>query len=505
MPGLPTLHPMSTDLLFERAARFGARTAIVDPTGAYSYHTLAARTDAVAAGLVERGVRPGDRVAYLIEPGFDHVAVQWGIWRAGAIAVPLATSHPERELAHVLDDATPSAVVAGRGEYLDRVAGLAGERRIPVSTPGDLQPDDIPTLPQVRAEHPALVIYTSGTTGRPKGVVTTHANLRAQITTLVAAWEWRDTDRSLHVLPLHHIHGVINALSSALWCGAAVEFLTPFDALQAWARLGSGEITFFTAVPTVYTRLIGAWDASDPALRRHWRRGLDRVRVMCSGSAALPVSTLEHWETMTGHRLLERYGMTEIGMALGNPLHGQRRAGTVGVPFPDVALRLVDEAGHVVPDGVVGEIEVQSAQVFHEYWQRPEETAKAFRDGWFITGDVGIREEGYYRLLGRRSVDIIKSAGYKLSALEIEEAIREHPEVADCAVVGLEDADLGEKVAALIVCRGSASVEPDPFRTWLKTRMAAYKVPRIIAFADELPRNAMGKVTKTAVRDALRS
>ncbi len=496
---------MSSDLLFERAAQFGPRTAVVDATGAHSYNTLAARTDAVAAGLIERGVGPGDRVAYLVEPGFDHVAVQWGIWRAGAIAVPLATSHPERELAHVLDDATPSVIVAGEGECSGRLAGLARERGIPTATPGSLQPGDTPPLPQVRSDDPALVIYTSGTTGRPKGVVTTHGNLRAQTTTLVAAWEWRETDRSLHVLPLHHIHGVINALASALWCGATVEFLTPFDALRTWDRLGSGEITFFTAVPTIYTRLIGAWEASDPAIQRQWRRGLDRVRVMCSGSAALPVSTLEHWEAMTGHRLLERYGMTEIGMALGNPLHGNRRAGTVGVPFPDVALRLVDESGQVVPDGAVGEIEVQSAQVFREYWQRPDETAKAFRDGWFVTGDVATREDGYYRLLGRRSVDIIKSAGYKLSALEIEEAIREHPDVADCAVVGLDDADLGEKVAALIVSRQSVSIDLDPLRLWLKSRLAAYKVPRIIAFADELPRNAMGKVTKSAVRDALRS
>jgi len=495
---------MATDLLFERAARFGAQTAIVDPTGRFSYAMLAARTNAVAAGLVDRGVQPGDRVAYLLDPGFEHVAVQWGIWRAGGIAVPLAVSHPERELAHVIDDATPSLMVADPGEYLARLAGLARDRGIPVASPGELQPDSRPALPEVRAEQPALVIYTSGTTGRPKGVVTTHTNLRAQTTTLVDAWEWRETDRSLHVLPLHHIHGLINALSCALWCGAAVEFLSPFDALRAWERLGSGEITFFTAVPTVYARLIGAWEASDPALRRRWRRGLDGVRVMCSGSAALPVSTLEQWETMTGHRLLERYGMTEIGMALGNPLHGRRRAGTVGVPFPDVALRLVDEVGQVVPDGAVGELEVQSAQVFQEYWQRPEETAKAFRDGWFLTGDVAIREDGYYRLLGRRSVDLIKSAGYKLSALEIEEAIREHPDVADCAVVGLADADLGEKVAALIVCR-ETEPDPDQFRTWLKTRLAAYKVPRVIAFADELPRNAMGKVTKTAVRDVLRS
>ncbi|MHB1330298.1 MAG: AMP-binding protein, partial [Gemmatimonadales bacterium] len=227
---------MSSDLLFERAARFGPRTAVIDATGTHSYAALRARTDAVAAGLLERGVRPGDRVAYLIDPGFDHVAVQWGIWRAGAIAVPLATSHPERELAHVLDDATPSVVVASEGEYSDRVAGLAQQRGVPLSTPGSLQPDSSPLLPTVGAQDAALVIYTSGTTGRPKGVVSTHANLRAQITTLVTAWEWRETDRSLHVLPLHHIHGLINALGSALWCGATVEFLAPFDALRAWER-----------------------------------------------------------------------------------------------------------------------------------------------------------------------------------------------------------------------------------------------------------------------------
>ena len=345
----------------------------------------------------------------------------------------------------------------------------------------------------------ALMVYTSGTTGRPKGVVTTHGNIVAQVSSLVTAWEWTAADRTLLVLPLHHIHGIINVLCSALWSGAVCEILPRFDAEQVWDRLASGEITVFTAVPTMYHRLIASWDAAPPVVQKARSAGARRMRLMMSGSAALPVHMLERWREITGHTLLERYGMTEIGMALSNPLHGERRAGTVGTPLPDVSVRLVDEQGNDVPAGTPGEIEVQGPGVFLEYWNRPDETRTAFRDGWFRTGDVAVVDAGAYRLLGRMSVDIIKTGGYKVSALDIEEVLRQHPAIAECAVVGVPDDVWGEQVCVAIEPAAGVTVDIESLQAWARPRLAPYKIPRMLCCVAALPRNAMGKVVKPDV------
>jgi malonyl-CoA/methylmalonyl-CoA synthetase len=225
--------------------------------------------------------------------------------------------------------------------------------------------------------------------------------------------------------------------------------------------------------------------------------------LMVSGSAALPVSVFERWREITGHALLERYGMTEIGMALSNPLHGERRPGTVGRPLPGVEVQLRDESGRELTDPAVpGEIHVRGPGVFLEYWNRPEATRMAFRGDWFCTGDVAVVEDGYYRILGRSSVDIIKTGGYKVSALEIEEALRGHPSVKDCAVVGVEDPEWGERVCTAVVpASTSSSDSAESLKEWLAERIAPYKLPRRWLFVAELPRNAMGKVTKPAVKE----
>jgi malonyl-CoA/methylmalonyl-CoA synthetase len=344
-----------------------------------------------------------------------------------------------------------------------------------------------------------MIIYTSGTTGRPKGAVTTHQNIGAQIGSLVEAWRWTPADRLLLALPLHHVHGVINGLGCALAVRAMCEILPEFDAERTWARLASGEITVFTAVPTMYHRLIASWDNASPEVQRARSQGVRTIRLMMSGSAALPVRTLERWREITGHTLLERYGMTEIGMALSNPIRGERRPGYVGQPLPDVDVRLVDERGIPVPDGSPGELEVRGATVFLEYWQRPDETREAFRDGWFRTGDVAVLEQGSYRLLGRTSVDIIKTGGYKVSALEIEEVLRLHPAIAECAVVGVVDEDWGERVSAAVELRAGASLSLDELQRWAKSQLAPYKIPRALQEVPALPRNAMGKVVKPRV------
>ncbi|HEX5727513.1 MAG TPA: acyl-CoA synthetase [Longimicrobiaceae bacterium] len=485
--------------LVTRAAAHAERTAVVAAEGTYSYAQLLEASARAAAALLDGADDLAEaRVAFLAPPGWHYVAAQWGIWRAGGVAVPLAVSHPPAELEYVVQDAD-AAVVLAHPDFAGALRPIAesGRRRFLLTT--DALAAEAGRLPPVEEHRPAMMVYTSGTTGRPKGVVTTHAGLRAQVESLVEAWEWSADDRTLLVLPLHHVHGIVNVLTCALWSGAACEILPRFDADETWNAIEDGRLTLFMAVPTVYRRLIAAWEAAPPERQRRMSEGCRRMRLMVSGSAALPVQTLERWHELTGHVLLERYGMTEIGMALSNPLHGERRPGTVGFPLPGVEVRLVDEAGEEVEAGAPGEVEVRGPTVFHEYWRRPDATAAAFRDGWFRTGDVAVVEDGYYRLLGRRSVDIIKTGGYKVSALEIEEVLRTHPAVAECAVVGVEDAEWGERICAAVELRDGAALSLDELQAWARERLAPYKLPRSLRPVGALPRNAMGKVTKPDV------
>ncbi|MDH3224085.1 MAG: acyl-CoA synthetase [Gemmatimonadota bacterium] len=475
--------------------------ALVDGTVATSYGELCRGGAGWSNRLSDAGVGRGDRVAYLIPPGADHCAVLWGTWRAGAIAVPIALSHPPPEILHVLEDSDPAVVlVSAEAAHAAAVVDLCRERSVTAVVLENSPPSPRPFSPVPRPSptQPALMIYTSGTTGRPKGVITTHGNVSAQIQALVEAWKWTEEDRILHVLPLHHVHGLINVLSCALWSGACCEFGRGVPE-RVWDRLGSGELSLFMAVPTIYGRLIRAWEEAPRSLQEKWSEGAARLRLMVSGSAALPVETLTRWRQITGHTLLERYGMTEIGMGLSNPLEGERRPGHVGQPLPGVEARIVGPDGRAVPAGTSGEIEIRGPQVFAEYWRRPEETRAAFRDGWFRTGDEGILDDGYYRILGRRSVDILKTGGYKVSALEIEEAYRHHPAVADLAVVGIADPDWGERVCAAWIPAGEGRPSPDALRAWGKERLAPYKIPREFLPVEALPRNAMGKVQKPAV------
>lgn len=482
------------------------RIAVVSGGRSYTYDELDEASRRVAGALLrDRADLEQARVAFFVPPCFDYVAVQRGIWRAGGVAVPLAISYPPPELAYVIQD-SGSTVVVGDPSSAAMLEPLAANARATfVPAPELLQGPPGHPLPHLGATRRAMIIYTSGTTSRPKGVVTTHANIGAQIAMLVQAWEWTPADRLLLALPLHHVHGVVNGLGTALSVFATCEILPVFDPAAVWNRLASGDITVFTAVPTMYHRLIAAWEQADAPVQRAWSQGAGRARLMMSGSAALPVQTLARWREITGHTLLERYGMTEIGMGLSNPLRGERRPGYVGGPLPNVEVRLVDEAGVPVPDGTAGEIEVRGPNVFLEYWQRPEDTAAVFRDGWFRTGDMAVVEQGAYRLLGRTAVDIIKTGGYKVSALEIEEVLRQHPAISECAVVGLADEEWGERVAAAVELRADADLSLPHLQQWAKAHLAPYKVPRALHVVDTLPRNSMGKVVKPDVTALFRA
>ena len=502
-----------SETLLARIEKFAAsaRTALQEGSRAVAYADLDAAARRVAATLLDGADDlNGNRVAFLVAPGLDYVAVLLGIWRAGGIAVPLAVAHPPAELRFVIEDCGASTVIS-TAEFTSRLPAaieVSGPRVLFVSAgclhdpDGSrrdlLRPSAVGLRPQ-QSGRPAMILYTSGTTGRPKGVVTTHAKIAAQIESLIAAWEWRQDDRTLLVLPLHHVHGIINVLGCALWSGAVCEIHPRFDPEAVWARLSSGEITVFTAVPTIYYRLVASWDAASDDVRRRRSDGAGSMRLMMSGSAALPVRILERWREITGHVLLERYGMTEIGMALANPLHGERQPGRVGGPLPGVDVRLVGEDGRVVRPGVPGELEVRGPGVFDEYWRQPEATREAFHDGWFRTGDVAVVERDAYRLLGRTSIDIIKSAGHKISALEIEDALRDHPAIAECAVVGVDDEEWGQRVCAAVELRSPGPLTLAELEPWARERLAPYKIPKALIAVDALPRNAMGKVVKPDV------
>lgn len=486
--------------LIERANSFRSRRAIAAASGVFTYQQLLQASARVAAALLgaDRELE-GRRVAFLVTPSFDHVAVQWGVWRAGGVAVPLCLQHPRPELDYVVRDCDADFLVASP-KLAERLRPIAAEQRRKLLLTGALLDHPEASLPDVEADRPAMIVYTSGTTGSPKGVVTTHDNIRAQIGSLIEAWQWSPEDRILLALPLHHVHGIINVVGCALWAGALCEMLPRFDAVEVWNRLGRGELTLFMGVPTIYAKLVAAWEAATDERRRAWSAGAGRLRLAVSGSAALPVRLMARWEEITGLTLLERYGMTEIGMALSNPLVGERLAGRVGRALPGVEVRRVDSRGKPVPQDEPGEIEVRGPGVFKEYWGRSEETARAFREGWFRTGDLAVEEGGVYRILGRRSVDIIKTGGYKVSALEVEESLQAYPGVAECAVVGVPDEEWGERVAVAVVAAGQAAISVDELRAWAKERLAAYKVPTRLMVVEELPRNPLGKVIKPELR-----
>jgi len=491
---------------FEQAKKHLDNYAIIHDGVIYKYKQLLASSHKFSGILLnESSDLKEARVAFMVQPGFDYVKTLWAFWIAGGVAVPLCVTHPLPSLEYVLDDTQSTILVISKEfkEVLAPYLQTANIRVIVIEDINDAQTVYPASLPQIEKQRNALILYTSGTTNKPKGVVTTHKNIESQISTLIDAWEWSSNDRITCVLPLHHVHGIINVVGCSLWAGASCYFTSGFSPKYIFNLIEQGKLNVFMAVPTIYYKLIAYIETLSIEEQNSLRECMKKFRLMVCGSAALPVSVMDKWLEISGHKLLERYGMTELGMAISNPYHGDRKAGYVGIPLPGVQIKLADENFVQVEDQMPGEILVKGDNVFKEYWQRPDATQAAFtNDGWFKTGDVAVIENGYYRIMGRQSVDIIKSGGYKISALEIEEVLRTNEMIHDCAVVGVDDDEWGELIVAAIVLKPEFIIDFNDklLSDWIVNYIASYKKPRRYLILNDLPRNAMGKVVKNDIK-----
>uniref|UniRef100_A0A673A7D0 Malonate--CoA ligase ACSF3, mitochondrial n=1 Tax=Sphaeramia orbicularis TaxID=375764 RepID=A0A673A7D0_9TELE len=521
--------------VFSRAPAFGDKLAIIDGSGSHSYKQLynssVALADKISAALKsDVGDVKGQRISFLCANDASYTVAQWAAWMSGGTAVPLYRKHPPSELEYIISDSQSSLLVAGHpfAETLEPLAQKLGLPCLTLPPTSDLSSLNGTQTKEKEAEitdwdeRPAMIIYTSGTTGRPKGVLHTHSSIHAMVQCLVSEWAWSKDDVILHTLPLHHVHGIVNKLQCPLWVGATCIMLPEFQPEKVWEMLLSSKaplVNVFMAVPTIYSKLIHYYDQH--FTRPHVKDFVnavckERIRLMVSGSAALPLPTLQRWEEITGHILLERYGMTEIGMALSNPLKGSRIPGAVGLPLPGVQVRIVMNNTNttivegncretqVRPglEGKEGELLVRGPSVFKEYWNKPQETRECFTDdGWFKTGDTAVYKDGVFWIMGRTSVDIIKSGGYKISALEVERHLLAHPDIIDVAVIGAPDAIWGQKVTAVVQLKKGQSLTLPELKTWAREHMVPYTIPTGLVLVEEMPRNQMGKVNK---KDLLR-
>ncbi len=501
--------PLHRFPLWERLHQESLRIVVSDVEGGHSGETLCHGANAVAIALGQSGIEPGDRVLFCVPPGSEYVAALLGIWRVGAVAVPLALSHPPAEWSYFAKDTKARFVLVG-GQLVEQVTAWSQNEGILCIGLSELSAKTPPASALAAAKtclsnQDAMILYTSGTTSRPKGVVISHGQLEFQISVLCDAWGWEQNDAILHVLPLHHVHGIVNILLCALWSGARCDFLPRFDANEVWRRFSTKKLTLFMAVPTIYRKLMDAFYTMGQEEQKEAREAASGFRLMVSGSAALPADLFEKWQETTGQTLLERYGMTEIGMALSNPYRGERLAGTVGRPLPGVLVRLVDEEGNVLHgDAASGEIQVSGPSVFKRYWNGEDATRDAFtEDGWFRTGDIAKRDGEIYKILGRSNIDIIKTGGYKVSALEIEALFLRHEEISACAVIGVPHEIWGEEV--VLVLEESSKERPAfaELIAFARPHLAPYKLPKSCRIIGELPRNALGKLQKKKIAEIL--
>lgn len=452
----------------------------------FTFGELGARANRMANLLRSRGLRKGDRLCVYLANCLEIIDLYLACVKLGVIYVPINILYRGREIAHILQDAEPHAVIAREAIPAEVLQGVAAWSPEELASEALSQPDAIDAEP-LEGEAPAALVYTSGTTGVSKGAILTHNNFLANTINLLTCWQITADDRLLLPLPLFHVHGLGNGLHCWLASGCRMRLLERFEHSQAVAQFRDFRPTLFFAVPTIYVRLL----STPPEDAREIGR---QMRLFVSGSAPLAAQVLEDFRTLFGHTILERYGMTETMMNISNPYIGERRPGTVGIPLPGVAIRILDADGQDVADGVTGELHLRGPNLFAGYWRREEATRGAFRDGWFRTGDMGVRSaDGYFTLEGRKS-DLIISAGFNIYPREIEEFLQEQPGVGEAAVLGVPDALKGEIPVAYIVPRGP--VDTADLAARCRENLASFKVPKAFVEVAQLPRTALGKVQK---------
>ena len=511
VPGRP--HTMNLFALVQ--SRFPVdRSSILletDEGRTVSFAELEETTACYAAHIAALGVLPGDRVAVQVEKSVEAVMLYLACLRAGAVYLPLNSAYRESEIAYFLRDATPKIVVhaakdsgwiapicaAARVEHrltLDAALEEADSKLEAGSVDWDKSARKCP--PMLGFQHRddddlACILYTSGTTGRSKGAMLTHRNLSSNALALHRIWGFTPDDVLLHTLPLFHVHGLFVALNTILLNGGKMIFHTRFDAAAAIAAMARASV--FMGVPTYYTRLL-----AEPGFGHAC---CEHMRLFVSGSAPLLAETFTEFQSRTGHTILERYGMTETGMITSNPLHAERRGGTVGFPLPEVDVRVALDDGSLAKPGQIGHIQLKGPNVLAGYWQMPDKTAEEFTaDGYFKTGDMGtFSDDGYLSIVGR-SKDLVICGGYNVYPKEIELLLDTLDGVAESAVIGLPHPDFGEVVAAVVVGRADAALEESTIISTLKQQLANFKVPKRVFVVNELPRNSMGKVQKNLLR-----
>jgi malonyl-CoA/methylmalonyl-CoA synthetase len=451
-----------------------------------TFGEIDARANRMAAVLTDRGLVAGDRLCVWLANRVEHIDLLLACTRLGVIFVPINILYREREIAHIVGDSEPAAVVTA-GEAEDLFPPGTAIWDVETLSQAAASQDPKPIRRPLEGDVPALLVYTSGTTGRSKGAVLTHNNLLANAVTLAAAWQITADDRFLCALPLFHVHGLGNGVMTWLITGCRMRLVERFEATRAASWFHDFAPTLFFGVPTMYVRLLELPDKTARAIGAG-------MRLFVSGSAPLPSSILESFRSRFGHTILERYGMSETLMICSNPYVGERRPGSVGFPLPGVSLRIVDAEREECAAGAVGEVWVKGPSICHGYWRRPDADAEALVDGWFRTGDLGERSTDGYVTLRGRATDLIISGGFNIYPREIEDMLLEQPGVREAAVIGAPDATRGEVPIAYLV--SDAPLDPVALDAACRRQLASFKVPRAFLPVHSLPRTALGKVQR---------
>ena len=500
-----------TEIISESAARRPKKIAITFEADAWTYADFDRKVEHCAAALQVLGVQKGDRVALQLPKCMEFLCLHFAALSLGAVSLPLNADYKPDEVYYFLSDSESAVCVMDHERYARsraRLRALPNLKVVLVDGPEEGAADLAALLAETPAvfQRPyptvggdtAMICYTSGTTGLSKGAMITHENLIANSRALALAWQWSDADVLLHVLPLFHVHGLNVAALGSLLAGATMVMHERFSPARTWRTIEARRCTVLMAVPTIYQRLVSEWEAAEA------RPDLSSMRVFISGSAPLPDPLFNRFEALTGHRILERYGMTETGMNTSNLIDpAGRKARSVGYPLPGVAIRVVGWDGVDADRGSVGEVWIKGPNVFAGYWRMPEKTKNSFNGGWFMSGDLGYldAEDNDRLYLVGRSKELIISGGFNVYPKEIENVLESHEGVLESAVVGLPDADLGERVSAAVVLKPGASATAEELTALCKERLAGYKCPKRVVFIDVLPRNAMGKIQKNVLTD----